>query len=57
MVHLCGFILSDKPVQGYIQKKVACVLIGGNHFAAAGSEVVFKGASVIGVHGRRSCSE
>lgn len=31
--------------------------VGGNHFAAAGSEVVFKGASVIGVHGRRSCSE
>ena len=26
MVHLRGFILSDKPVQGYIQKKVACVL-------------------------------
>ena len=31
--------------------------VGGNHFAAAGSEVVFKGASVTGVHGRRSCGE
>lgn len=42
---------------GLHSEESSLCFVGGNHFAAAGSEVVFKGASVIGVHGRRSCSE
>lgn len=54
---LTWFHLIRQTSTGLHSEESSLCFVRGNHFAAAGSEVVFKSASVIGVYGRRSCSE